>query len=124
MRFHAILDRLPMFVLTASICIGLAALWGAWPAIALWAVGMMAFRLITVVATGAKSGMRFSGVRAPILSLLALIAASVALTIFGQTAALTLISLILAGGPIVFIAACFSFVLLTALMRGRHARWN
>lgn len=83
-----------------------------------------ALRLITHVLTRANDNPIPPGTFGPILAMLGLLAASVALTAFGHTPAHARLALLLTGAPVAVIAGGYGLMMLVMLTFGRHARWN
>jgi hypothetical protein len=93
--------------------------------LASWIIdGAVALRLITVVATRANDNPMPPGMLRPILAILALLAASITLTVIGHTAGQARLALLLTGGPIVVLGGGYGLWLLFMLTVGRKTRWN
>jgi hypothetical protein len=93
--------------------------------VASWVIdAAVVLRLITFLVMRANPNPIPPGTFGPILGILAILAASVALTIFGHSALTSNLALLLTGGPILLIAGGYALVLLAMLTFGRHTRWN
>jgi hypothetical protein len=86
--------------------------------------GAVLLRLLTFILTRANSNPIAPGTFGPIGGLAALLTASVALVLFGNSAASTNLALLLTGAPIVLFGGGYFLWLACALTLGRKARWN
>jgi hypothetical protein len=86
--------------------------------------GAVLLRLLTFILTRANSNPIAPGTFRPIGGLGAVLAASIALVVFGSSAASTNLALLLTGAPIVLFGGGYFLWLACVLTFGRKARWN